>query len=84
MPSWALSKFHTATYTEGMECEDGADMQFDDLVFVIDGVDYAIPSHHWNSREIDTKLAKGGRCFSTISALDISQDGQENLFILGD
>lgn len=59
-------------------------MEFEDLVFVIEGKDYALPSHHWNSREIDEKLELGGRCTPTISALDIFQEGQENLFILGD
>ena len=67
-----------------MECEEGADMNFDDLVFVIDGIDYAMPSHHWNQRMIDENLTKGGTCVTSISQLDIFQDGQDNLFILGD
>lgn len=50
-----------------MECEEGADMNFDDLVFVIDGIDYAMPSHHWNQRMIDENLTKGGTCVTSIS-----------------
>lgn len=47
-------------------------MSFEDIVFVINGVDYALPSHHWNSREVDLSLDQGGRCFTTINKLDIS------------
>lgn len=71
MPSWALSVFNDATYEHGMPCVEGFDMSLEDLVFVIDGVDYPLPSHHWNSREIDTSIEEGGKCFTTLSALDI-------------
>jgi hypothetical protein len=46
-------------------------LEFGDLIFVIDGKDYPLPSHHWNTRELDDSLTMGGRCSTTISTLDI-------------
>ncbi len=66
-PSWAYKVFLKEIYEQDMECEEGADMNFDDLVFVIDGIDYAMPSHHWNQRMIDENLTKGGTCVTSIS-----------------
>lgn len=51
---------------------------------MIDGIDYPVPSHHWNQRSIDDDEALGGVCSTTISMLNILQLGQKNLFIVGD
>ena len=59
-------------------------MSFPDLTYVINGVDYVLPSHHWNSRSIDETDAKGGKCASLISELDVGQVGLEEMYILGD
>ena len=61
-------------------------MNAGELSFTIDGVDYPVPSHHWKKRTLHSKdkVESGGICKYNIQALDIQQDGQENLFILGD
>ncbi len=84
MPSWALKTFKKLNYQQGVECAYGGEQSFADLIFVIDNAEYAVPSHHWNEREVDKSLPLGGRCFSTITSLDIMQPGHQNLFILGD
>ena len=75
MPSWAYKIFKDNIYKSGTECAEGAEQDFGDLVFVIDGNDYPIPSHHWNSREINVNKKLGGTCKNTISVLDIKQRG---------
>jgi len=62
MPSWALEKFHSNFDPIKVECDEGDDFLQEDLVFVIDGVDYAVPSHHWYNRSIDESLESGGHC----------------------
>jgi hypothetical protein len=48
MPKWAYSVFLEAVYPLDTPCALGGEQLFGDLVFVIDGIDYSIPSHHWN------------------------------------
>ena len=68
-------------------CEEGWEYKQGDITFVIGGMDYDIPSHHWNGRakpEFETFLGHDGVCSSTIEPLDIHIDGLEDLFIAGD
>ena len=52
------------------------------MTFVINGVNYDVPSHHWMARG---ELRPGaGQCQTTIGALDVGQAGLEDLFIAGD
>ena len=46
-PSWAMEKFDEdyPAYANGIPCE--SEFVHGDLNYVIDGVDYLIPSHHW-------------------------------------
>jgi hypothetical protein len=60
------------------------DLDFGDLSFVIDGKDYPIPSHHFMERYYNVYKSGDSVCMTSITQLDIKQDGQENLFILGD
>jgi len=71
MPKWAFTKFEKATYPKRSPCGLDSEQSFDDLVFVINGVDYPIPSHHWNERTIDNSEELGGLCSHTISELTI-------------
>jgi hypothetical protein len=48
MPKWAYTIFTQASYPKNTPCAYGGEQSFGDLVFVINGVDYPIPSHHWN------------------------------------
>jgi hypothetical protein len=58
------------------------DHKFGTLSYTIDGVDYDISSSHFMER---FEVEDGSfNCEFTITELDIRQDGQENLFILGD
>ena len=70
-----MRKFNAITNNVYGECAEGADLEYGDLTFVIDGIDYDLPSHHWNDRKIDKRLSKGGRCEHSIGTLDITQKG---------
>ena len=65
-------------------CTEDELMQFGDLTYVINGVEYTLPSHHWISRSIDENDPKGGQCSDIITELDVNQDGLEHMYILGD
>lgn len=84
MPSWALKKFHEAVGPDNQQCDVDAEFSKGELSFVIDGIEYPIPSHHWNTRVVNPGDLKGGYCSYTFAPLDIKQKGQQNLFILGD
>ena len=71
MPYWAHKIFKQAVYSPRSPCELGAEQSFGNLTFVINGIDYPIPSHHWNQREIDETAPYGGVCSTTISELTI-------------
>lgn len=80
-PSWAIGTINDLLpYTEN--CPD--DMGFGNLTFVINGIDYNIPSHHFMERYYNVYEDGDSVCTTSISELDILQDGQENLFIVGD
>jgi len=84
MPTWAYKEFIDQIGGWDQNCEIDADFDAPDMIFVIDGHEYVLPSHHWLERKIDETVPEGGRCTPAISPLDILQTGQENLFILGD
>ena len=73
-----------AEYGDTVSCEQGDELRFPDLTYVINGIDYALPSHHWVTRKIDRKDPKGGRCGNIIKPLGVNQKGLEELHILGD
>lgn len=52
-------------------CSEGAELEYPDLTYVIDGVEYTIPSHHWVNRSIDKSDSKGGWCSDVINELDV-------------
>ena len=82
MPDWAYDKWMDTKWAMSYPCSDYGESDRPDLTFVINGVDYSLPSRHWNER---TKLTEDkGICNPTISPLTIHQHGQGNLFIIGD
>jgi cathepsin D len=79
MPSWAM---RDAEKMLPLKDHCKTDHAFGTLTYTIDGIDYNIPSEHFMER---FKTVDGSfDCEFTITELDIRQDGQENLFILGD
>jgi Eukaryotic aspartyl protease len=80
-PSWAYE------YLSGLLPQvEGCQSQyvFGTLTFVINGKDYDIPSHHFMELYTDVYQPGDKVCMTSISSLDIMQDGQANLFIVGD
>ena len=73
-------------YGEKVECEEGAEYEYGDITFVIEGKHYSIPSHKWMEREQSTSSSssKGGSCQTSINNLDVLYEGLDDLFILGD
>ena len=69
-PSWAHEEF-MAEYGNVEDCEEGKEYTYGNLTFVINGVDYELPSHHWMEREINAGIELGGSCATSIGALDV-------------
>jgi hypothetical protein len=80
-PSWAYEKI-MRTLPQEENCDDK--FKFGTLTFVVDGKDYDIPSHHFMDVFHGVYKSNDSVCMTSITNLDIYQDGQENLFILGD
>eukprot|EP00350_Pseudokeronopsis_sp_OXSARD2_P010015 CAMPEP_0170551034 /NCGR_PEP_ID=MMETSP0211-20121228/9050_1 /TAXON_ID=311385 /ORGANISM="Pseudokeronopsis sp., Strain OXSARD2" /LENGTH=170 /DNA_ID=CAMNT_0010857933 /DNA_START=672 /DNA_END=1184 /DNA_ORIENTATION=- len=80
-PSWAIEAIKNALPYEE-DCK--SDTQFANLTFVIDGVDYDLPSHHFMERYTNVFEEGDSICMTSITDLDILQEGQKNLFIVGD
>lgn len=80
-PSWAIDTFKSVLpYKEGCSSKN----DFGTLTFVIDGIDYDLPSHHFMEK-YDNVFEEGDSvCMDSFVQLDILMEGQENLFILGD
>jgi len=81
MPTWAFDEFKSKVDAPG-PCAEGAEFEGGDLTLTIDGIDYPIASNHWMEREVNENEL-GGSCKHYFSKLDILQEGQENLFIIG-
>ena len=58
-PSWAYKEF-MAEFGDTKDCVEGKEYEYGDLTFVINGVDYSLPSHHWMEREFNTEIESGG------------------------
>jgi hypothetical protein len=58
--------------------------KFGTLTYVIDGIDYDLPSHHFMEAYQNVYEPGDKYCMTSISSLDIYQTGQQNLFILGE
>ena len=80
MPNWAHRQF--ARDYQRKACEKGGEYEYGELTFVINGVDYSLPSHHWISRGIERDGS--GSCSTSIGVLDVGQKGLDDLFIAGD
>ena len=55
-----------------MSCHEGDELTFPPMVYVIDGIDYEMPSHHWVTRKIDPTDSKGGKCGNMIKPLGVN------------
>ena len=58
-------------YGDTVDCEMGQELNFPDMTYVINGIHYDMPSHHWVRRTINDKKPKGGVCSSMIAELDV-------------
>lgn len=68
VPSWAFGKINEALpYDEG--CESKFD--FGHLTYVIDDVEYSLPSHHFMERYTNVFEEGDAVCSNTIATLDI-------------
>ena len=82
-----MPKKHFKKFKEshgGFDCTKEDFNEIPEISYVIGGVEYALPAHHWMNRTIDPKNKKGGRCETSVSDLDVGFDGLEDMFILGD
>ena len=83
MPGWAKRQFESE-YPQYMKNDCTSDeFGFGELTYVINGIDYPIPSHHWMKRYIDQDDGND-QCEHSIGTLDVGQQGLDNLFIGGD
>ena len=72
VPSWAFDTLNNALpYQES--CASKFD--FGALTYVIDGVDYDLPSHHYMERYLNVFEEGDSICSHTVATLDILQSG---------
>ena len=73
-------------YGDEVDCESGQELNFPDITYIINGIHYNLPSHHWVRRTIDEDNPKGGTCKSMLGDLDVDrkESGLTDLHILGD
>ena len=56
-------------YANAFPCE--SEFIFGEMNYVIDGIDYPIPSHHWIQRILDPEVKEGGMCALNIGPMDL-------------
>ena len=84
-PSWAMNQFESDHPNFKTQHSCTSELGYGNLTYVINGIDYPIPSHHWMTKEVDSKGSDGeGNCKHSIGTLDVGQTGLDNLFIGGD
>jgi len=75
MPTFAFASLMEATESwDDKPCYEGANKDFGNLTFVIDGISYDLPSHHWANRDVDESNIDGGTCHLNVKTLDINQN----------
>lgn len=82
MPMKHLNKFKEMH--GDFDCSQEDFDEIPEISYVIGGVEYTLPRHHWMGRVVDSNNKKGGRCEVSISDLDVGFDGLLDMFILGD
>ena len=83
-PEGHFNHWNEQGYADEIECAEEDELSFGDLTYVINGVDYDMPSHHWIRYKVDSSKTKGGTCKSNINQLDVGHDGLDDMHILGD
>lgn len=55
-PSWAMKQFESenSELAGKHACKDGNEFSYGDLTYVINDIEYPMPSHHFMSREVNT------------------------------
>ena len=81
-PGWAHKQF-MESHGKTRPCKKGEEYEFGNMTFVVEGVSYDIPSHHWMTRT-SGMYGSSGDCSAAIQKLDVGQDGLDDLFIGGD
>mmetsp|Transcript_30672 Transcript_30672/g.37955 ORF Transcript_30672/g.37955 Transcript_30672/m.37955 type:complete len:350 (+) Transcript_30672:379-1428(+) len=82
-PQKALTEFNQQ-YGDSVDCSESEFTSFPDLVYVIRGVEYRVPPHHWIDRTVSKADSTQGTCKSNVKSLDTEYEGIEEMFILGD
>jgi len=72
-PTWATNKFKENYPDLNKKHSCTSEFGYGDLTYVINGIEYPIPSHHWMQREVNTKDDSGDNCENTIGTLDVGQ-----------
>ena len=82
MPTNLLALFEKKIgYIPNLPCEDAFGLGT--ISYVIDGIHYKLPSHHWNQRVVNSKTGTG-TCSHSFLGLDVGAKNAENLFVAGD
>ena len=68
-PQNHFSLFNKA-YGGKVDCTEEEFMSSAELTYIINGVDYVVPAHHWMERTTKTANSKEGFCKSTIDELN--------------
>lgn len=61
-----------SNYGDVISCKEGDELTFPDLTYVINGIEYNMPSHHWVTRKIDKTDPNGGKCGNIIKPLGVN------------
>ena len=83
-PEGHYSLLEDGGFTERASCTLENFISGKELTYVINGVNYVLPAHHWTSRTVDESNADGGSCAPVISQLDADQPGLDDMHIVGD
>ena len=59
------------TSDAGYPCMPGFEFEQGELTFIINGIPYPVPSHHWIERDTPMDLLGQGNCYSMVSSLNI-------------
>ena len=65
-PNWAISRFINSPHGQTKSCEKGDEYKYPEITFVINGVNYSLPSHHWMMRDVG-EYPGSGTCSTSIS-----------------
>jgi len=86
MPAWAINQLTASKHpllSGPFVCPVNAEFSQPDFVFVLDNIEYHLPSHHWMKRSVDALNPTINTCMSKFRPLTINANNNQNMFILG-